>query len=217
MKRKTGEKPFDRMDIGFIFEISERHSQIWEAKGVKQVCSEAKSNVDFLCVPKSINRVLNDQGLPTLDPLELGLELGLVVPISRLADYPGARVSEQEAQWGVHPQEAPYDIESFLLRHSIPLSYKFVLYNNIPSGEHVFFMESNLATGNSIIVGYDYKSVFGRGGNSGHVSVITKVDSIRDIVVLWEPENNEYINIQFNQLSIGIMKVRDGYWIFGRN
>ena len=181
------------------------------------MCSEAKSNVDFLCVPKSINRVLNDQGLPTLDPLELGLELGLVVPISRLADYPGARVSEQEAQWGVHPQEAPYDIESFLLRHSIPLSYKFVLYNNIPSGEHVFFMESNLATGNSIIVGYDYKSVFGRGGNSGHVSVITKVDSIRDIVVLWEPENNEYINIQFNQLSIGIMKVRDGYWIFGRN
>ncbi len=178
--------------------------------------SETKLNEDFLCVPISINRILAEQRQPPIDPLKLGLELGLVVPSAKAADYPGARVSESKDQWGVHPQQTEYSIEKVLERHHIPLVYRFIHINQITSGKHLDFMASQLDARNSIIVGYDYKTVFNTGGHVGHVSVVVSIETASDLIILWDPADpEEYIAVPYFTLLAGIRKRRDGYWLFG--
>jgi hypothetical protein len=171
-----------------------------------------------MCVPACLNMILGRRGFEQLPQAVIATELGLVVP-PRLRDvFPTAGVSENKRDWGVHPQHEGTSLKSLFARHDLPLSELFYLPSHIPSSfGYADFLISNLEFGNDVIVGYDYATVFGVGGNVGHVNLICDVDSVQDFACLLDPEfvdqGPQWVKIK--DLINGIRAQQDGFWVIG--
>lgn len=179
---------------------------------------EFERSRDFLCVPACINMILRRRGLTAFDQLELAVELGLVVPSERAADFPGARVSDEEQEWGVHPQQPQYSLRGFLLRQEMPLEHKFIHWREVPSSAHIDFVVSHLDAGNDVIVGFDYKVVFSAGGHSGHVSLVLSSNPMTETMELLDPASASGTStiVPLPHLIRGMAGKQDGYWLFGQ-
>ena len=175
-----------------------------------------ESAAEFMCVAACLNMVLARRGLPRFPQDVIARDLGLAVPPSLATRYPWARVSEQEEDWGVHPQVPGTSLADFIACHSIPLDELFYSPFEIFSREYGEFLSQNLEHGNDILVGYDYAAVFTAGRHRGHVSIIAGVDARTEFVSLIDPESpTEYVGVSLRDLITGINVQRDGFWVIG--
>ena len=175
---------------------------------------EHESSGSLMCVPACINMILKRRNIPTYSQLEIACELGLVVPHHLLSQYPCAKTSEDEKDWGVHPQAKETSIDLFLKKKGVSLAFKYIGAHNLPSESVVDFLVDNLRQDNDIIVGYDYAAVFNDGKNVGHVSLIKSVNSIIETVELVDPEDTNIVSVQLKDLLRGVFQKKDGFWIF---
>lgn len=175
---------------------------------------EASDNL--MCVPACLNMVFSRRGLKRVPQCELGYALGLVVP-SRLSEqYPDARISDIEEDWGVHPQEPEYSISCLFERLGVPLYFHCFDATHVMSDGVESFLSENLKRGNDIIVSYDYHAVFSAGKNVGHVSLVSDVLSRREEIILVDPESETPVSIRGDALLRGARTVKHGgFWLIG--
>lgn len=171
-----------------------------------------KSN-SYMCFPACLNMIFKRRGLRVFPQQQIAYSLNLKVPLPMKEKYPGAQFTEIEAEWGVHPNERNL-LEEFINKNEIKLSLKYINARDIPSHSIMDFLCDNLEAGNDIIVGYDYAAVFQDGLNVGHVSLISSVDDLRNLIILTDPEEVQPVQINAKQLTAGILKGSSGFWVF---
>jgi hypothetical protein len=170
----------------------------------------------FMCVPACINMILRRRNLPTLSQESIARELDLVVPLELAGRHPWARLSDKEADWGVHPQTTQASLSSFFHRHCLPIQELFYRPSSIFGRDYADFIATNLALDNDLIVGYDYASVFGAGSHAGHVSLVVGVERERDLIHLVDPEQpTAQLTASLEGIVKGSEARRDGFWVIG--
>lgn len=127
--------------------------------------------------------------------------------------YPMAEISEDEQQWGVHPNCSD-NLLRFILSNDVDIWFDFVKLSTIPGNAISEFMQDNINLDNDIIVGYDYQTVFGVGKSVGHVSLVSSLNNIGNTVVLIDPEDVHPVEVNTNKLIAGVQKMAAGFWIF---
>ena len=171
----------------------------------------------LMCVPACLNMILRRRNLTTYPQAEIACQLGLVVPPELIAEYPGARTSADEKDWGVHPQSDRTTIEGFLRKKGIPLAFKYMGAREIPTDSIIDFLSDNLQQDNDIIVGYNYTEVFKEGKNVGHVNLVKSVNTSIETVELLDPEDTETKTVLLKDLIRGVLDKRDGFWVFAES
>ena len=172
----------------------------------------------LMCVPACLNMIFRRRGLEPIPQKLIAVELGLVVPLRLQNSFPLACISEDSRDWGVHPQDERTSLKGFFDRQRIPLEEKFYLSSQIPTSfGYAEFLSLALESGNDVIVGYDYATVFRSGGNVGHVSLICDVDSAKDVAWILDPESADEgpMHVLLRDLVAGVRTQRDGFWIIG--
>ena len=169
----------------------------------------------LLCVPACINMLLRRRGLRVFPQEQIAQELGLVVSPDQAATYPWAASSDQESEWGVHPQDQEHSLMSFFVRHGVDLDELFYRPSHIFGRDYADFIASNLAQGNDVLVGYDFKVVFGAGRHVGHVSIVSGVNSSKALITLIDPERRTPVTASLKILMDGVETVTDGFWVIG--
>lgn len=159
--------------------------------------------------------ILRRRGLEGLPQDTIACGLGLVVPPHLQNKYPCGIVSDDSSDWGVHPQSERSGIDLFLLNNHLTIFHVFVGINQISRQSVIDFLSDNLLNDNDIIVGYDYATAFNAGTHTGHVSLVSSLDTVREVLGLIDPEESREIFVPANQLLPGILRQRDGFWIFG--
>jgi hypothetical protein len=171
----------------------------------------------FMCVPACINMILGRRGFKTFTQEEIAKALGLVVPPSLASQYPWASVSDDEALWGVHPQVETTSLNRFFQLHGIPLSEVFWPGSRLSPVEYRQFATAQLALGNDIVVGYDFRTVFGSGRHRGHVSLVCGAHHESDSLWLVDPDSPTLLLAPVASLALGIWVRRDGFWVISQN
>ena len=168
-----------------------------------------------MCYPACLNMIFKRRGLNTYSQLQIASSLGLKIPPSLKNKYPETEVSDDETQWGVHPDK-DNSLQRFINDNSIDLYFKFLNLRSIPSNTIIDCINDNLEKGNDIIVGYDYATVFEAGENVGHVSLLSSLNEVANTVQLVDPEVPHPIEVCIKKLLKGIYKRYSGFWIFIR-
>jgi hypothetical protein len=174
---------------------------------------------DLMCVPACINMILMRRRFKRLPQQLIAHELGLVVPPHRVKEFPSARVSDCEKEWGVHPQDHEASVGRLFDQYDIPLAEQFVSIAKIPADCHGEFLCDQLQEGNDVIVGYDYLTLRGKGKHVAHVSLITDVDPHAGWVWLLDPagdgRNEPGAEVPLQYLARATWEVHDGFWCIG--
>ena len=159
--------------------------------------------------------VLRFQGLPEIAEGELAAALGLHVPPEKATEYPFAAVSGDPKDWGVRIGGHRSDAMATVLREKcIPIHIRYVPVNNISRAAFGEWLEENLSRGTSLIVGYDYRSVFVDGGNVGHMSIVESIPDRTGNIILIEPEAGIRLVTDEQALYRGMQIQGGGTWLF---
>lgn len=172
----------------------------------------------YLCVPFCINMVLQHQGFCRIDEDEIAHSLGLQIPPDRIEDYPYATISSEPIDWGVYVGGKQHEaISKFLQQKDIPIYVQYIPSANISRTSFIELLEENLLQQVSIIVGYDYKTVFHEGLNTKHASVVESVESRADRITLIEPESDLRLTTTETELYRGMRITEGGAWFFSKS
>lgn len=178
------------------------HSYIW------------RPSDPLMCVPATINLVFTRRGIGGVPDEEIARLLGLIVPPDRTTKYPFASVSADETKWGVHPQVQETSIQRLLETLGLPVFFAYLRRTEIPTHSILEFLRDNLDNGNDIVVGHDYRELYGKGSNVGHVSIVQSAELDTEDVVILEPFSGDNLVLTSEHLVRGIDKVQDGFWLF---
>lgn len=173
----------------------------------------AERSDSYMCFPACLNMIFKRRDLKIFPQQQIAYSLGLKIPLYMKEKYPNAQISDIESEYGVHPNNEN-SLEQFINRNGIELKLKYINLKDIPSNSIIDCLCDNLETGNDIIVGYDYATVFQDGLHVGHVSLICSVDELKNTVVLMDPEEYQPIEVDIRKLLAGILKRSSGFWIF---
>ena len=170
----------------------------------------------FMCVPACINMILRRRDFNSYDQLELGNRLGLIVPENLSSKYPGMRTSDDMNQWGIPSYNLETSLNKLFSSLDLNLYHRYFPVHYIPANNFIDFISENIELGNDIMIGFDYLSVYNNGEHVGHTSLISKADSIQNLIWLTDPE---YIPendrpIRCEKLIHGMEVKNDGIWIF---
>lgn len=153
--------------------------------------------------------------IPLKSQEEIGYDLGLIVPKKDKKLFKKVRTGKKpKAGWGTQTEKITYSINNFFRKNQINLKEK--CYFLIEQKEIKKFLRESL-NDKDIIVCFNYKKLYNKGGNCGHVSII---ESIRgNYITLIDPEYKlpKYRKVSLKQLSTSIKfhgrEKRAGFWV----
>lgn len=175
-----------------------------------------ETSMPYMCVPACLNMIFARRALKKYPQEELGYKLGLTIPPSMLENYPKAKTSTLEKEFGVHPQNADSSINLLFKDYGIPLDFHFMSINEVPSSAVESFLIENLNKDNDIIIGYDYLTAFGEGGHFNHTGLVADVLGKTGQLVIIDPEEKLPIKINTFSMLKGIRSINDGFWLIGK-
>ena len=140
----------------------------------------------YCCVLACISIILDRRGISHGSQEEIGYKLGLIVPPEDAHFFERVRTGPKPlAGYGTQVSKARYSINSFFRKAGINLKETYYWIEDIKTPKR--FIADQLASGNDIMVCFNYKALYGR-GDWGHVSIIESMDN--DTVTLIEPGKN---------------------------
>lgn len=169
----------------------------------------------YCCVPACIQMILLKRNIPLKSQEEIGYDLGLIVPKRDKKLFKKVRTGKKpKAGWGTQTRKPAYSINSFFRKKKINLKERY--YFLTEPKEIKRFLKENLNR-KDIIACFNYRKLYNKGGNSGHVSI---VDSIKNNhITLIDPECQvpKYRKVSLKQLSRSIKfhggERRAGFWV----
>lgn len=169
----------------------------------------------YCCVPACLQMILLKRGLPLISQEDIGYDLGLTVPGEDKKLFRRVRAGKKpNAGWGTRVGKEIYSINHFFNKNRINLKEEYVFLTR--KEEIKGFLKENLGV-NDIIVCFDYKTLYGIGENTGHVSIIESLK--RNDLTLIDPlyKVPKYRKVSLKKLSKAIEKhgkdKRGGFWI----
>ncbi len=172
----------------------------------------------YCCVPACISMVLDRRKIEHSLQEEIGYELGLIVPKKDAHFFTKIRSGKKPiAGYGTRVNKNKYSINNYFSKHSIDLVETYYPIDKIENVQN--FIIRNLGEDKDIIACFNFRRLYGKGGNFGHVSLIQNIS--HNTVTLIDPETDapEKRKIKLQKL-IGAMKYhkkkRGGLWIISK-
>ncbi len=169
----------------------------------------------YCCVPTCLQMILLKRGLPLISQEDIGYDLGLTVPLKDKKLFNKVRTGKKpNAGWGTQVGKTIYSINHFFNKNKINLKEEYLFLTKVEDIKE--FLKENLEV-KDIIVCFDYKTLYGKGENTGHVSIIGSLNGGH--LALIDPLYREpkYRKISLTKLSKAIEKhgkdKRGGLWI----
>jgi len=159
--------------------------------------------------------ILLKRGFPLISQEDIGYDLGLTVPKEDKKLFRRVRIGNKpNAGWGTQVGKEIYSINHFFNKNRINLKEEYVFLTGIK--EITEFLEENLGI-KDIIVCFNYKTLYGTGESTGHVSIIESLKG-NDLILI-DPSFRapKYRKVSLQKLSKAIEKhgkdKRGGFWI----
>lgn len=141
----------------------------------------------FCCVPACIQMVLYRRGLSLLEQEEIGIDLGLTVPLENGGLFENVptltKPPTDTGDWGTRINIKKYDLNSFFKKRGFHLRSTYVHQDKIK--EVPFFIASNLEQRNDILTCFRYGTLYNENVPHGHGSLIEKINGTQ--ITLVEP------------------------------
>lgn len=169
----------------------------------------------WCCVPTCLLMVLQRRNLPLLQIEEIGVELGLAVPVDCRELYPSARIGVRPSSgYGTEIQNPLYSLNAFFQRREIPLREDFILS---PPDDFSQWLKSQLESDRDLLVCFNHKSLFGGDADWGHVCLVNSVESSSITLVDPSPNDPKFREVSA-ELLVGAInshgpKNRGGIWV----
>lgn len=173
----------------------------------------------YCCVPACISMILDRRKIKHGLLEEIGYELGLIVPENKTHFFTKIRSGKKPiAGYGTRVDKNKYSINNYFSKHLIDLMETYYPIDKIENVQD--FIIRNLGENKDIIACFNFKKLYGKGENFGHVSLIQNVN--HNTVTLIDPEMNVpgKRKVKLQKLTKAIechgKKKRGGLWVISR-
>ena len=168
----------------------------------------------YCCVPTTLQWIFYKRGLDIMDQEEIGVELGLRIPIKGkyLFKNPNVKFFKKEPKqgFGTQIEKNKYSIEKFFKKRKIPLSFsKLFFFNSEKKLEN--FIKKNIQEDNDIILRY-CKVVTKNNEQKkyGHFSLITAYDDVKKLLTIGDPDPPFFRQEHISNVILTTSKKIDG-------
>jgi len=159
--------------------------------------------------------ILLKRGIPLKSQEEIGFDLGLTIPKKDKKLFQKVKTGKKPiAGWGTQVGKENYSINNFFKKNKINLKEEYVFLTK--SKEIKKFLDNSLKS-KDVIVCFNYKRLYGKGGNSGHVSIVENIKG--NYITLIDPAYKvpKYRTVSLEKLSKAIESHkrtrRGGFWV----
>jgi ribosomal protein S24E len=159
--------------------------------------------------------ILLKRDLPLMSQEDIGYDLGLTVPKEDKKLFKKVRAGKKpNGGWGTQIEKETYSINHFFKKHKINLKEEYVFLNK--PEEIKRFLKENLEK-KDIIACFDYKTLYGTGESTGHVSIVESVKGNDLVLIETVYREPKYRKVSLSKLSKAIEKhgkdKSGGFWI----
>ena len=170
------------------------------------------------CVPTSISIVMYKRKIPLVSQELLGAHLGLIVHKSNKNLFWNATTGKKpKSGYGTRIDNKKYDINIAFKNLRIPLKGRYLPINTFKTKkEFVSYISSKVKNDKDIIACFQSGYLSGSKKTGGHLSVVDKIYSKKDIVRIIDPSPNEpkwkEVKIAKLKKAMELHPVKGGFW-----
>ena len=156
--------------------------------------------------------------IPLKSQEEIGFDLGLTVPKKDKKLFQKVKTGKKpSAGWGTQVGKENYSINNFFKKNKINLKEEYIFLTK--PKEIKKFLENNLKN-KDVITCFNYKRLYDKGGNSGHVSMVENIKGNYITLIDLVYKVPKYRKVSLEKISKAIEshgKIRrGGFWMISQ-
>ena len=166
----------------------------------------------YCCVPATIQTILYRHGFSIGNQVEIGIELGLRYPKRFKNDFDPKGIiyiDNDSKEFGTQIEKKKYNINKYFKKHKLPFYFsKLHTFQNIKKIQT--FITSNIRYDHDIIIRYLRQHPVRLHEYFGHFSLVSAVDTKKDLIHIADPTPPLHWSIQTEELIELMSPKRDG-------